>query len=70
MRIIRKRWLVPVLLWAGLVAGAAELPGAGATRVAKWKGDQTAAFLLMFDDSWPSHFQVAAPALAERQPSI
>ncbi len=44
-------------------AGASD---AGATRVATWKGDQTAAFLLMFDDSWPSHFQVAAPALAER----
>ena len=47
-------------LWA---LGATE---AGATRVAKWKDDRTAAFLLMFDDSWPSHFQVAAPALAER----
>ncbi len=38
----------------------------GSTRVAKWRDDRTAAFLLMFDDSWPSHFQVAAPALAAR----
>lgn len=49
-----------------LAAGAADPSPAGATRIAKWKGDQAAAFLLMFDDSWPSHFQVAAPALAER----
>jgi hypothetical protein len=38
----------------------------GATRVARWPGDAQAAFLLMFDDSWPSHFQVAAPELAKR----
>ncbi len=44
----------------------AEAQGVGETRVARWKGDVTAAFLLLFDDSWPSHFQVAAPALAER----
>jgi peptidoglycan/xylan/chitin deacetylase (PgdA/CDA1 family) len=44
----------------------AAAQGVGETRVATWKGDQAAAFLLMFDDSWPSHFQVAAPALAER----
>jgi len=52
------------LAWCA-IAGSAERP-AGETRVATWKGDQAAAFLLMFDDSWPSHFQVAAPALAER----
>jgi peptidoglycan/xylan/chitin deacetylase (PgdA/CDA1 family) len=50
----------------GLNLVATESPGIGETRVAKWKGDQAAAFLLMFDDSWPSHFQVAVPALAER----
>ena len=51
----------------GLNAMAAGEPDLGATRVAKWRGDQAAAFVLMFDDSWPSHFQVAVPALAERQ---
>jgi hypothetical protein len=44
-------------------ASAAELPSPS---VARWKDDRTAAFLLMFDDSWPSHFQVAAPELAKR----
>jgi len=38
----------------------------GSTKIAKWKDGKCAAFLLMFDDSWPSHFQVAAPALKER----
>ena len=47
-------------------AHAVEKAELGATRVAKWKDDRTAAFLLMFDDSWPSHFQVAAPELAKR----
>ena len=50
----------------GGAASAADVADIGATRIAKWKGDRAAAFLLMFDDSWPSHFQVAAPALAER----
>jgi peptidoglycan/xylan/chitin deacetylase (PgdA/CDA1 family) len=49
-----------------LSAFAAEETAIGTTRIARWKGDRTAAFLLMFDDSWPSHFQVAAPALAAR----
>ena len=54
------------VLALSLAACAAEPAQPGATRVAKWKDDRAAAFLLMFDDSWPSHFQVAAPALAER----
>jgi peptidoglycan/xylan/chitin deacetylase (PgdA/CDA1 family) len=48
------------------IAQAAETAELGATRIARWKDDRTAAFLLMFDDSWPSHFQVAAPELAKR----
>ena len=53
---------------AGLSPEAvAEQPGIGQTRVAQWKDDRTAAFLLMFDDSWPSHYQVAAPELAKRK---
>jgi peptidoglycan/xylan/chitin deacetylase (PgdA/CDA1 family) len=40
--------------------------GAGDSHSARWKDDQTAAFLLMFDDSWPSHWQVAVPELAKR----
>ena len=38
----------------------------GEARVAKWKDDKTAAFLLMFDDGWPSHWQVAVPELRKR----
>lgn len=49
------------------VALAATLTAAaGDTRIATWKDDRTAVFLLMFDDSWPSHFQVAAPELVKR----
>jgi peptidoglycan/xylan/chitin deacetylase (PgdA/CDA1 family) len=46
---------------------AAEKSAVGDTRVAKWKDDCAAAFLLMFDDSWPSHWQVAAPELVKRK---
>jgi hypothetical protein len=38
----------------------------GDTRVATWKDDRTAVFMLMFDDSWPSHFQVVVPELEKR----
>lgn len=44
------------------VAQAAD----GDTRIATWQDDRTAAFLLMFDDGWPSHWQVAAPELHKR----
>jgi peptidoglycan/xylan/chitin deacetylase (PgdA/CDA1 family) len=39
----------------------------GDTRVERWKDGKTAAFMLMFDDSWPSHWQVAAPELVKRK---
>ena len=45
---------------------APGLAQVGNTRIAKWKDDKTATFLLMFDDSWPSHFQMAVPALTAR----
>jgi peptidoglycan/xylan/chitin deacetylase (PgdA/CDA1 family) len=38
----------------------------GDTRVAQWQGDKKAVFLLMFDDGWPSGFQVAMPELKKR----
>jgi len=44
--------------------GPAPLPCT--TRIAKWQDDKKAAFLLMFDDGWPSHWQVAVPELAKR----
>ena len=38
----------------------------GTARVAQWKDDRTGVFMLMFDDGWPSHFQVAVPELEKR----
>ena len=38
-----------------------------ATRIATWQDDRTAVFLLMFDDSCPSHWQMAIPAMAKRK---
>lgn len=38
----------------------------GDTKVARWKDDRTATFLLMFDDGWPSHWQVAIPEMQKR----
>lgn len=57
--------LVPLLSLACLIQplAAASL---GETRVANWKDDKTGVFLLMFDDSWPSHWQVAIPELQNR----
>ena len=45
---------------------AADTTPVGETRIARWKDDRTAAFLLMFDDSAPSHWQIAAPELVKR----
>jgi hypothetical protein len=59
--------LVTLLVWGRMpFAHADETSQLGATRIARWKDDRTAAFLLMFDDSWPSHWQVAAPELVKR----
>lgn len=50
------------------MAGFGSLPAQqlGETKVAKWKDDKAGVFLLMFDDSWPSHWQVAMPELQKR----
>lgn len=58
------RIYLPLLL-IGLAAPLVR-SAPGDARVARWKDDRTAAFLLMFDDGWPSLWQVAAPALAQR----
>jgi hypothetical protein len=69
----RKLLLVLTLLVCGLVPAAysaePDVPTkqpVGATRVARWKDNKKAAFLLMLDDGWPSHFQVALPELVKR----
>lgn len=68
---IRKRaFLTTCAAWFAAVAihhfplTAAE--PIGQTRIARWKDDRAAAFLLMFDDSAPSHWQVALPELVKR----
>lgn len=43
-------------LLASVLLACSAVAESGATRIAKWRDDRTAAFLLMFDDSWPSHF--------------
>ena len=51
------------------LAGTPMISGAekpGETRVAKWKDDKKAAFILMFDDSMPSHVKNVIPELKER----
>lgn len=53
------------LLWTSL-AHPVNAADPGTTQIARWKDGRTAAFLLMFDDSWPSHWQVAAPELVKR----
>ena len=58
------------LLGGLLLASAAQAGGQptdiGATRIARWQDDRTAAFELMFDDSCPSHWQIAIPELVKR----
>jgi len=39
----------------------------GETDIDKWHDDKKAVFLLMFDDSWPSQWQMAVPAIAQRK---
>lgn len=61
--------LRPLSVAACLLASVAPLlaQSPGETKVAKWKDDKKAVFLLMFDDGWPSGWQIAVPALSERQ---
>lgn len=54
-----------LLLLACAIAWSAD--GPGTTRVAKWKDDKQAAFILMFDDSCQSHVKHAIPELVKRK---
>ncbi|HEY9249209.1 MAG TPA: hypothetical protein VIO38_08760, partial [Rariglobus sp.] len=60
----------PVLSLSGalLAAGVASAlhAASGDSQVARWRDNKTACFLLMFDDSCPSHFQVAIPEMVKR----
>jgi peptidoglycan/xylan/chitin deacetylase (PgdA/CDA1 family) len=52
------------LLPVAALATAAD--DSGATRIARWKDDKACAFILMFDDSIPSHVKNVVPELAKR----
>lgn len=56
------------LVFALCALGSVSLLAApGDASVAKWENDATAAFMLMFDDGWPSAWQAAMPALEARK---
>lgn len=59
------RLLLIVLSLSLTLHAAAEQ--VGATRVAKWKDDKQAAFMLMFDDSCMTHVKNAIPELVKRR---
>ncbi len=67
-RFTHRRLLLSLLALVSLpLASFSQAAAAiGTTRVARWKDDRTAVFMLMFDDGWPSHFQVAVPELEKR----
>lgn len=65
-------WLSGTVLLSSLVMGSC-LAGTtqaqvavGTTRIAAWRDDKVAAFLLMFDDGVPSHLATVIPELRQR----
>jgi peptidoglycan/xylan/chitin deacetylase (PgdA/CDA1 family) len=66
--VVRAALLLAMISFGAGRAVAAEVdPNAvGQTRVARWQDDKAGCFLLMFDDSWPSAWQVAVPELVKR----
>ncbi len=66
---------IPAMMSAACLAAAAlafaasawaDQQAPGATRIARWKDDKKAAFLLMFDDSAPSQVKNVLPELVKR----
>ena len=55
-----------LVLFAAAMSAAGAFAGVGDAEVMKWHGGAKGAFMLMFDDGWPSAFQAAIPALEER----
>jgi hypothetical protein len=62
-----RRLLLPHLCFGLVLPLTADAATPGETHIERWKDGKTAAYTLMFDDSWPSHWQVAAPELAKRK---
>ncbi len=61
---MKPKRLMVCLAAAFMATGLFAAPG-DAT-VAKWDGDAAGAFMIMFDDGWPSAFQMAIPELEKR----
>lgn len=65
------RFPVVMLFIATVISSAARCGAAdeqvGATRVATWKDDKRAAFILMFDDSCQTHVKNVIPELVKRK---
>lgn len=60
-------WKAVALLLGVLLAARSTAAEPGATQVAPWKDDKRAPFVLMFDDSMPSHVKTVLPELAKRK---
>ena len=67
-RLTRCRLVMSLLAFASLALAPLSLAAdpIGTTRVARWKDDRTAVFLLMFDDGWPGHVNYVIPQLQKR----
>lgn len=59
-------WLAVLSLAVWMLSLPVLAADAGATRIAQWKDDKKAAFLLMFDDNMPSHVKNVVPELKKR----
>lgn len=58
--------LLLLIVSLSLIVQVSAADQVGATRVAKWKDDKKAAFMLMFDDSCMTHVKNAIPELVKR----
>ena len=61
------RAIIVLLALCAFLAVQADDGSPGATRIARWRDDKTAAFMLMFDDSASSQVKFAIPELVKRQ---
>ncbi len=59
----------PFFVWIGLglFLMASQVRAAEPVRIAKWKDDKPAAFMLLFDDSMTSHVKYVVPELLKRK---
>ena len=63
---MKNQHIIPAVFAAFAICGGAFAATGDAT-VTKWAGDAKGAFMLMFDDGWPSLWQAAMPALEARK---